>query len=78
MNWYKTSQTDYPYSLLEAIKMQGDHGLSLKSMAFDELKEAKELEKSGFINKVVKEIEEGSYSAYVINEEKFKQMGWKI
>lgn len=56
--------------------MQGDHGLSLRSMSFDELKEAQELEKSEFINKVVKESKDGSYSAYIINEEKFKQMGW--
>jgi hypothetical protein len=78
MNWYKKSQTDYPYSLLETIKMQGEHGLSLGSMNHYELENAKELELHGFINKVTKQDKSGKYLAYVINEDKVKQMGWKV
>ena len=75
MNWYKKAQTNYPYSLLEIIRMQ-ENGLSLSTMSFDELKEAKELEKNGFINKEIKQDTSGKYAVYVINKDKFKQMGW--
>lgn len=75
MRWYKRAQ-DYPYSLLETIVMQKERGLPVDTMSYYELKEAKELEKNGFIKKVVKENNQGKYSAYVINPEKFQQMGW--
>ena len=82
MKWYKKSQShlrfDYPYSLLETIKMHGDKGLSLKAMDFQELQEAKDyLEPSGFIIKKVIEDENGKNSVYVINKEKSQEMGWK-
>ena len=78
MNWYKESGLGI-YTLLDSIKMQGEHGLSLHAMGFFELKEAKELEKNGFIDKVTKVDENGKkYYAYVINKQKFKQMGWRV
>lgn len=64
------------YDLLDTIKMQGENGLSISTMSFEELKEAKKLEENGFINKVIKVDEKGKYSAYVVNQEKFKEMGW--
>ena len=76
MNWYKTSQVNYPYSLLEIIRMQKDGIMPIDIMSFYELKEAKELEKSGFIKKIVVQDKNGKYSAYVVNKEKFEQMGW--
>ena len=47
--WIKVAQ-GYPYSLLETIKMQED-GLNIPSMSFEELEEAKKLEKNGIIIK---------------------------
>jgi hypothetical protein len=75
MNWYKIAQTNYPYSLLDIIRMQ-EGGLSPTVLDFWEAKEAKELEKNGFIKKTKKHGKTGTYPVYVINEEKFKQMGW--
>ena len=74
MSWYKKAQ-DYPYSLLETIKMQ-ENGLPLSTMSFEELKEAKELEKNGFINRKTADDNGIKYAIYVINKEKFEQMGW--
>ena len=67
---------NYPYYLLEKIIMQGGNGLSLKSMSWDELEEAKSLEENGFINKLVKRDSKGKYMVYKINEKKFDFMGW--
>lgn len=72
MSWYKKAM----YSLLETIIMQGDNGLSLKTMSQQELQEAKELEKGGFIDRVIKTDESGKYTVYMINKDKFDFMGW--
>jgi len=63
MSWYRTAML----SLLNIIKMQ-ENGLNIPSMSFEELKEAKELEKEGIIKKIVK-TDDGKYTAYVINED---------
>ena len=73
MNWYKKAQgyiasdmrINYPYYLIEIIKMQ-PNGLALDSMDFEQLKEAKELEKAGRIKKVIKQDKQGKYTAYEI------------
>lgn len=88
-NWYTKSTSggnipsisggaDYPYSTLEIIKMQNEKGLPLKTMSFIELKDAKGLEENGFIIKKIMHDDKGRYFAYVINKDKFKEMGWKI
>ena len=75
MNWYKKAQGHiptapytYPYYLEEAIKMQGKTGLALSEMDEDELRDAKELEKAGAIQKVTKQDKEGKYLAYILTE----------
>lgn len=80
MNWYKKAQGyiasdlrfDYPYSLLEEIKMQKD-GFPLNMMTPAQLKDAKEYEKLGVIKKVIKKDDKGNYLAYVIDEDRHKK-----
>jgi hypothetical protein len=74
MSWYKKAQGKGPYSLFEIIMMQED-GLSLASMDKQELEEAKEAEKNGFLKK---KVNKDGYLVYVIDEEKFKERGWRI
>ena len=73
MNWYKKAQ----YTLFETIIMQGENGLPLKTMSYQELEEAEKERKNGFLNKVIKQDKQGKYTVYMINKEKFDLMGWK-
>jgi hypothetical protein len=82
LNWYKKAQGyiatepyNYPYYLHEIIRMQ-ENGLPLNTMNAAELKHAKELERAGLINKLVRQDKTGKYLVYVINKEKFEERGW--